>query len=157
MALIPAVDPALAALVVKDGVALGGLPGHQRQLALALAWVGLPEMPLTEAEVNDRLKSLLARALRCLDTDHVELRRWLVDAGWLARDGYGRRYERVARGDLPPARTAAAAAVAGLEPDAFTAACRAERAAERETRRQAWVARDGLAPPDPSPPDPSPP
>lgn len=152
MALIPAIDPALAALVVKDGVALGGLPEAQRQLALALAWAGLPGTALTEPEVNQRLQVLLAAALRCLDTDHVELRRWLVDAGWLARDGFGRRYQRVAADALPGERAAAAAAVAGLEPDAVTAACRAERAAEREARRQAWVARGNPAPPTPSSP-----
>lgn len=81
MALIPAIDPALAALVVKDGVALGGLPEPQRQLALALAWAGLPCTALTESEVNQRLQALLAAALRCLDTDRVELRRH----AWAAR------------------------------------------------------------------------
>lgn len=131
----------LAALVVKDGVALGGLPEAQRQLALALAWAGLPDSPLAEPGVNDRLKALLGDALRCLGTDHVELRRWLVDAGWLARDGYGRRYQRVAVDALPPDRALPAAAVAGIDPVAFVAACRAERAAAREARRQAWVAR----------------
>jgi hypothetical protein len=141
----------LAALVVKDGVALGGLPEAQRQLALALAWAGLPEAALTEPDVNARLKALLAAALRCLETDHVELRRWLVDAGWLARDGYGRRYQRVAVDALPPARAAVAALVTGLEPDAFTAACRAGHAAAREARRQAWQARGHHTPPNPPP------
>lgn len=131
----------LAVLVVKQGVALGGLPEVQRQLALALAWAGLPETPLAEPEVNDRLKALLGDPLRCLGTDHVELRRWLVDAGWLARDGYGRRYQRVAVDTLPPERAMPAAAVAGIDPGAFAAACRAERAAAREARRQAWAAR----------------
>lgn len=141
MAPSPPVDPALAALVVKDGVALGGLSVAQRQLALALAWAGWPETPLTEAEVNEQLKSLLASALCCLDTDHVELRRWLVDAGWLCRDGFGRQYRRTAVDALPPACAPAAAAVAALDPAAFTAACRASRDAERAARRQAWAAR----------------
>jgi hypothetical protein len=29
-----------------------------------------------------------------VQTDHVELRRWLVDAGYLARDGWGYAYVR---------------------------------------------------------------
>ena len=33
-------------------------------------------------------------SLERLQTDHVELRRWLVDAGFVTRDGWGHAYAR---------------------------------------------------------------
>ena len=51
---------------------------------------------MDEPGVNVHLKQALQGAARCLDTDHVELRRWLCDAGWLQRDGWGRAYQRAA-------------------------------------------------------------
>jgi hypothetical protein len=37
-----AVPPGLEALLVKEGVAIGGLPEAQRHLALGFVWAGLP-------------------------------------------------------------------------------------------------------------------
>jgi hypothetical protein len=133
----------LTQLVVKDRVRLGLLPAEQQALALALAWQGLPDgISWTEPEVNAELKRCLGGTLRCLDIDHVELRRWLVDAGWLARDDWGRAYRRVARGELRPASQSWAAvvadALAGQPAAAWAAAQRAAKQAERDARRSRW-------------------
>ncbi len=131
---------ALAPLVVKDGVGLGGLSDAARALALGFVWAGLPREVMNERAVNEALKAQLAGAARCLDTDHVELRRWLCDGGWLARDGYGREYRRQPPAQLPERHQALGAALDSLDTAAFTERCRAERAAEREARRRAHEA-----------------
>jgi hypothetical protein len=141
--------PGLAALVVKNGVALGGLTEPQRALALGFVWAGLPRTELTEKGVNDALKVQLMGAVRCLDTDHVELRRWLCDTGWLHRDGYGRAYRRVAPAALPPACAAIGDALEAAFENGATAAWaeahRAGREAARRARRRAFEARPGAA------------
>ena len=58
---------------------------------------------LREDEVNRRLSDWLADVGAMVQTDHVELRRWLVDAGYLARDGWGYAYVR-GSGELDLAR-----------------------------------------------------
>jgi hypothetical protein len=139
---------ALRALVVKEGVMLGGLNEPQRALALGFVWAGLPRSTLSERGVNEALKAQLADAARFIDTDHVELRRWLCDTGWLARDGYGREYQRVAVPALPPARADIGAALdAAFDGGAagWAAQQRHVRAVEREARRRAFEARDSGA------------
>lgn len=136
-----AVPPGLEALLVKEGVAIGGLPEAQRQLALGFVWAGLPAGVLAEREVNDALRAQLAGPARWLDTDHVELRRWLVDAGWLARDGYGREYRRVPVAALPAPARALGAALDGLDTTAHAAGCRAAHEARRAERRRAFESR----------------
>ncbi len=144
-AALPTLLSTLPALVVKDGVMLGGLTEPQRALALGFVWAGLPRTVLDERGVNGRLKALLEGAARFIDTDHVELRRWLCDTGWLARDGYGRAYERVAVARLPSACADLGAALEATFDGADTAtwadAQRQARAAERAARRRAYEAR----------------
>lgn len=137
---------ALAALVVKQGVGLGGLPAGQRDLALAWVWAGLPQSRnLSESQVNQALISQLAAAASFLDTDHVELRRWLVDTGWLCRDTYGREYRRATRDALAPAQRPLADALAGIDTSAWAAAARTARRELREARREAWQSGQGGA------------
>jgi len=134
-------EPRLAALVVKDGVSLGLLGEADRSLVLALAAAEIePAREHREADMNRILETWLAGPGAMLRTDHVELRRWLVDAGFVSRDGFGRAY---VRGATEAARTAALlgedstpAALAGAVAD-----LRATRAHERETRRQAFAGR----------------
>ena len=71
-------------------------PADFALLMAAAAHAFAPDRTYTEPEVNERLRAWLAGAGAMLDVDHVELRRWLVDTGALARDGFGRAY---ARGD----------------------------------------------------------
>jgi len=137
---------ALALLVVKDGVGLGGLPAAQQALVLAWVWAGLPaDQVIDERQVNRLLQAQLAGAAAFLDTDHVELRRWLVDAGWLARDGYGREYRRIAVEALAAPQRALADALADIDTAAWVAATRAEHRAQRDARRRAWQAAQGDA------------
>ena len=133
-----ALSVTLARLVVKDGVGLGGLATADRALALGVVWAALPDSTASEAEINQRLKQALAGPACWLATDHVELRRWLVDTGWLSRDGFGRAYVRVAAVDLPAPLHAAAAALAGLDITAWVAQARQRHQDERAARQQAW-------------------
>jgi hypothetical protein len=87
--------PRLESIVLKTGVHLGLLPDADRALSLALAACAIePGRPLREDEVNQRLGKWLADVGQLLRTDHVELRRWLVDAGFVARDDWGHAYVR---------------------------------------------------------------
>ena len=129
---------ALAAWVVKDGVALGGLSFELRTQALAVAWAGLPAVVMSENEVNGILRAQLAGAASFLATDHVELRRWLVDAAWLRRDGYGREYRRVPVSELAAHARVVAETLSALDLSAWVSEARLRHAAQRNQRRTAW-------------------
>lgn len=128
----------LETMLIKQGVMLGGLSPTQRDAALAVVWAGLPDGVLTEKQVNEALRQRLAAAAAFLDTDHVELRRRLVDLGWLTRDGFGREYRRVAMADLKDALRPWADRASGGDIDAWAAQLKRADAARREQRRQAW-------------------
>ncbi len=128
----------VAQLVVKNRVSLGVLGEDQRPAALALAWATLPATPMTEPEVNRALKAALSGAARCLGTDHVELRRWLVDARWLTRDGFGREYRRVRYDDLMAFNQPWARLWTGVQVTDWVAEQRDRHEARRAERRFAW-------------------
>ena len=111
-----------------------------RALVLALAASAIePGRAHREADVNRVLESWLKGPGALLRTDHVELRRWLVDAGFVSRDGFGRAY---VRGEAEAARATALLGegpAAALEDAVLTQ--RAARAAERASRRQAYTTR----------------
>ena len=87
--------PRLESLVLKTGLHLGVLSDGDRALVLALAACAIePGQPLREDEVNRRLIDWLADVGQMLRTDHVDLRRWLVDADFVIRDGWGHAYLR---------------------------------------------------------------
>ncbi|HET9340223.1 MAG TPA: DUF2087 domain-containing protein [Casimicrobiaceae bacterium] len=141
-------DPYVAAwreVAVKRGVGLGALSGSRGgafAATMAAASLSLPtERTATEREVNERLVAWLAGPGAMLATDHVELRRWLVDLGLVERDGFGRAYRRVAP---PPALAAAVEALARVDPAAIAAQARdddARRRAERRARHDAGAGR----------------
>lgn len=136
----------LAALAVKDSMSLAGLSPQQRLLVLALACSRVPAgVALREADVNAALKTALSDECRCIGVDHVELRRWLVDMGWLVRDGFGREYRRVALDALRPQLQPAAEALAAIDPPAWVAQRRAAEQARREQRHAEWLLRAGKA------------
>jgi hypothetical protein len=134
-------QPRLAAIVVKDGVSLGLLAEADRALVLALAAAAIePGREHREPDINRILEAWLAGPGAMLRTDHVELRRWLVDAGFVGRDGFGRAYAR----DEAQAAGTAALLGQGASPTALAGAVtdlRATKAHERQTRRQAFAAR----------------
>ena len=128
-------------LVVKEGVTLGNLSESDRSLALAWVWAGLPaEQVVDERGVNAWLRDALQGPAACLDTDHVELRRWLADGGWLARDGFGREYRRVAVAGLPAHQATLGQALDSVATAAVVAKLRLVRDAARQARHQAWQA-----------------
>jgi hypothetical protein len=135
----------LARLAVKQGVGLGGLTDGQRMGALALAWSVLPWGPMNERAVNESLKAALTGAARSLDTDHVELRRWLVDTGWVTRDGFGREYRRVVADRLRAEAQPWVDALNGLDVALWVAEQCALQQARRAQRRQAWEGAAGPA------------
>jgi len=137
----------LAALVIKSGVSMGGLPNEDRQLALSVAATALPlGEGFAEAQVNARLQRSLCQECAFLATDHVELRRWLVDTGWWRRDGFGRCYQRLPFAELGDSQRLLAESVRELDLPAWVASVRDARQADRERRRQAHAAKDGRAP-----------
>jgi len=84
----------LAKLGTREHVLLSSLTrGRELELVLASAALHIPaQQLLDEAQANEILKEFLAGPGRFLDTDHVELRRTLVDAGFIARNDYGAEY-----------------------------------------------------------------
>ncbi len=123
-------SPRLETLVLKSGIHLGLLPPLDRDLVLALAASALePGRPLREHEVNRRLGDWLADVGAMLRTDPVELRRWLVDTGFVARDAWGHAYER------GPSHLARSMQVLGTsDSHALNAAVRAVRVAAQSAR-----------------------
>jgi hypothetical protein len=138
----PALLASLQRMVVKQHLHLGSLRADERMAALSCVWAALPAGDCSEPEINARLRAALADAAAWLDTDHVELRRWLVDAGWLQRDGYGRVYTRPAVAALPAPLQACAQALlqqlGGQGMAAWVQGLRSEQAARRMARRRAW-------------------
>ncbi len=134
----------LAQLAARRHVHLSSLSqGRDLQLVLASAALHFPpQQLLTEPQANEVLKGFLAGAGSFLDTDHVELRRWLADFGFIARSDRGTDYRR---GALPDWLRGAAGQLSAHElADAVLSATRA-RAAAREARKQAWLARAAQA------------
>lgn len=82
----------------------------------------------TESELNDKLRTWTARFGDAVDLDHVSLRRYLVDEGYLRRDTAGRSYELTTTGwpyTLDPS-------IGALDLEAVVAEARAAR----ELRKQ---------------------
>lgn len=145
----PCVQP-LIRLVLKTGVSLGGLPAPQRTLALALVWADLAAGPMSQRELDAPLRAQLAAgAAVWLDSDHVELRRWLVDTGWLGRDGFGREYRATPVAALAPGSATVARALPALLGERSAADWVRERreahAVDRQRRHAAWAGAAGAA------------
>ena len=115
-------------------------PADFALLMAAAAHAFAPGRTYTEPEVNERLRAWLAGAGAMLEVDHVELRRWLVDTGALARDGFGRAY---ARGTPGAAIEAAVRALAGQDLAALARDARDEEAARRDARKAQWAHKQG--------------
>ena len=142
------VETLLAKLAVRSGMSLAGLAsGRQQAYRLLLACAArafATDRDYSEAQVNAALRTWLGGTGAMLATDHVELRRLLVDARLLERDGFGRRYRRT----QPPPRafTALLAALAGVDADHLAREARDRDRAQREARREAF-AKDRATPP----------
>ena len=128
-----------AKLAVRRGIALGALrSGNARDFAIVLAAAAQPFQPgrvFTEREVNDMLRTFLAGAGAMLATDHVELRRWLIDFRLLERDGFGRAY---AAGTPGPEFAAATAELSTVDLATLASDARTGDAAVRAHRKERW-------------------
>lgn len=83
----------LAALCLRGGGR--GFPRKQRDqhiLFKSIILISETGRDYTEAELNERLIKWLSQVGRTVEIDHVSLRRYLVDAGYVTRDRAGRRY-----------------------------------------------------------------
>jgi len=71
------------------------IPHKRRQLQVILKSIVLllePRQDYSEHQINDTLKKWLDTVGKSLEIDHVNLRRRLVDEGYLVRDRAGRHY-----------------------------------------------------------------
>ena len=83
----------LIALCVLSG--LRSMPRRQRDRQILMKSIVLtldPDESYSEIEINNALKYWLADIGRRIRTDHVNLRRLLVDEGYLERDRHGSVY-----------------------------------------------------------------
>ena len=131
----------LARISRRRGVLLSSLrerDARDFELVLATAALHLPlEGALDERAANELLKQFLAGAGSFVDTDHVELRRWLADLGYLQRSDRGSDYRR---GRLPDWLAGAAH---GLDAEQLAESVAAAQAADderRAERKAAWLA-----------------
>jgi hypothetical protein len=144
----------LAAMVVKTGLGLAQMTDGDRLLALALPAHRLPVgHQYSESEVNELLKASLETESAFLRTDHVELRRWLVDTGWWRRDGFGRAYTRPPAHEVPEHLQAFATGLANEDLVTWALQQMKEHRAAQQARRARWNAhqetlRQGAAPHD---------
>lgn len=131
----------LAQLAIRQGVHLSTLQqkdGRDLELVFATATLFFPaDRLLDERGANAVLKHFLSTAGAMLDTDHVELRRWLVDTGFIRRSDFGSDYRR---GALPAWLEQAAPALDPLQLAETVQQARDARDAQREAKRQAWLA-----------------
>jgi tRNA(adenine34) deaminase len=131
----------IAQLAVRQGVHLASLQqkdGRDLELVFASAALAFPDdRLLDERSANEILKSFLDSAGAMLATDHVELRRWLVDTGFVRRSDYGTDYRR---GTFPDWLADAAGELDAGRIAAAVRGAREARDAQREARRQAWLA-----------------
>ncbi len=137
--LVPPALERFAVIAVRRGVSLGVLQSTNARdfaIVLAAAAQGLPVGgEFSEREVNERLRAFLADAGAMLGTDHVELRRWLVDFRLLQRDGYGRVYRA---GAPVPEIADVVSQLAGSDLAAVARAARDADAARRAERKERW-------------------
>ena len=136
----------LAELSRRRGLAIGTMLGAARpdlDLLLASAALHLPaEEGLGEREASERLRDFLATTGAMIDTDHAELRRWLVDLGFVERSDRGSDYRR---GALPSWLRAAAEQLQVQQLVEAVERARATHDSERQARKQAWLARAAAA------------
>lgn len=95
-----------------------------------------------EGEVNEVLKAWLSTAGAMIETDHVHIRRWLVDTGVLTRTSDCAEYRLGAAANEEPIAPGAA----GLDGAAIVPATRREAADNRARRKAEWLARGTRGP-----------
>lgn len=137
----------LRALAKRDGLTFATfttLPAADRAVLVAtIAQSFEVDAVYREREVNERLKSWLSAAGAMIETDHVHVRRWLVDTGVMVRTPDCAEYRLSAataadRAVLPDG-------IAALDAAAIVAATRREATEARSRRKAEWLARGPAA------------
>ena len=137
----------LRALAKRDGLTFATfttLPAADRAVLVAtIARSFDVDAVYREREVNERLKSWLSAAGAMIETDHVHVRRWLVDTGVMVRTPDCAEYRLSAataadRAVLPDG-------IAALDAAAIVAATRREATEARSRRKAEWLARGPAA------------
>jgi len=135
----PAAIERFSALALRREVSLGVLLStHPRDFAVVLAAAAqsfLVGQGFSEREVNECLRAFVDDAGSMLGTDHVELRRWLVDFKVLHRDGYGRVYTA---GTPAPEIAQFTRELSGVDLAELARDARASEAARRAERKARW-------------------
>ena len=138
----------LAALARREGLTfstLVSLPPPDRAVLVATIVRGFDAAAVyREREVNDVLRAWLGGAGAMVETDHVHIRRWLVDTCVLARTSDCAEY-RLSPLPADLSRLVADPAIAALDAPRIVAATREALAAERARRKAEWLARGGAA------------
>jgi hypothetical protein len=146
MPTVPTAVQRFVVLAIRRDIALGALHSASlRDFELVLAAAGggfIPGREYSEREVNDVLRLFLGAAGAMLATDHVELRRWLVDFRVLQRDGFGRVYTT---GTPAAGISAAAREFAGVDLAPLAHEAREADVARRAERKSRWHARSDRA------------
>jgi len=128
----------LAAQTRVTLVSLSAAGGQDIELVLASAALHFPSQQLmTEVQAGEALRAFLSGVGRFLDADHAELRRWLVDTGFVVRTDRGTEYRR---GHMPEWLAQAASQI-----NAETLAGRVVVARGSDAAQQAWLARTAQA------------
>ena len=132
----------LRALAKRDGMTFGSfatLGAADRAVLTATIVARIdPAAVMTELEVNALLKDWLAGAGAMVETDHVHIRRWLVDTQVLSRTSDCREYR------LHPdagARTGLSADARARDAAAIVAGTRRDASVARERRKAEWMRR----------------
>jgi tRNA(adenine34) deaminase len=128
-------------LALRQGVHLSTLQhkaGGDLELLFASAALAFPPGAMfSERDANEILKRFLASAGVMVATDHVELRRWMVDAGFLHRSDRATDYQR---GTIPDWLAQAGKTLDFERIADAVAQARSANESQREARRQAWLA-----------------
>ena len=133
----------LRALAKRDGLTFATFatlpPADRAVLVTTIVQRFEVDAVYREREVNERLKGWLSGAGAMIETDHVHIRRWLVDTGVIVRTPDCAEY----RLSVPAAaeRAALPEGTAALDPAAVVAATRREATEARSRRKAEWLAR----------------
>jgi hypothetical protein len=78
--------------LVRGGRGFPRKPRDQHILFKSITLMLEPQRTYTESEVNENLTQWLRLVGQAIELDHVSLRRYLVDAGYLTRNAAGQSY-----------------------------------------------------------------
>jgi hypothetical protein len=139
----------LRALAKRDGMTFSTLatlsPADRAVVVNTILRHFEPGATYGERDVNERLKAWLARGGAMFETDHVHVRRWLIDTAILVRTSdcaaYNVHPDLTGRADIERGDD-----VAALDVDAIVAETRTDARERRAARKSEWLKRAGSAP-----------